>query len=223
MVVRTPAQPSPTELSALDAPEVAELYDRCTAYFILQDGMAPTFADADELFTDVPPGKDARDQTVLGWRDDKGLYAISAILSDYPRDGIWYLGFMIVDAERRGSGLGRVIYGVTEAWAAARGATEIRLAVLEANEAGERFWRSLGFAEVRRVGPDGFKIKSHRRIELSRHLNGSFVGGRSHSCRSAVHQVATFSRYDHDRRVHKRIVRFKARKRTDGKPPISNI
>src|SRR3546814_10804994 len=95
-----------------------------------------------------------------------GLYAIAAILRDYPRDGTWYLGFMIVDAAQRGRGVGRSIYSTVESWVAARGATEIRLAVLEANEAAERFWRSLGFIEYRRVGPDTFKMRSHRRIEL---------------------------------------------------------
>src|SRR3546814_1483156 len=62
---------------------------------------------------------------------------------------------------------GRSIYSTVESWAAARGATEIRLAVLEANEAAERFWRSLGFIEYRRVGPDTFKMRRHRRIERS--------------------------------------------------------
>src|SRR3546814_5268194 len=80
---------------------------------------------------------------------------------------------MIVDAAQRGRGVGRSIYSTVESWAAARGATEIRLAVLEANEAAERFWRSLGFIEYRRVGPDTFKMRSHRRIELSRRLSGA--------------------------------------------------
>src|SRR3546814_1757910 len=75
---------------------------------------------------------------------------------------------MIVDAAQRGRGVGRPIYSTVESWAAARGATELRLAVLEANDAAERFWRSLGFIEYRRVGPDTFKMRSHRRIELSR-------------------------------------------------------
>src|SRR3546814_998315 len=66
---------------------------------------------------------------------------------------------MIVDAAQRGRGVGRSIYSTVESWAAARGATEIRLAVLEANEAAERFWRSLGFIEYRRVGPDTFKMR----------------------------------------------------------------
>ncbi|UAK23114.1 GNAT family N-acetyltransferase [Sphingomonas nostoxanthinifaciens] len=174
MALHTPSHPLPTKLAKADAIEVAALYDRCADYFLLQDGLAPTLADADELFIGLPSEKEARDQTVLGWRGDDGLHAVAAILRDYPRDGTWYLGLMIVEPAHRGLGLGRAIYGEIEDWAAKRGATEIRLAVLEANEAGERFWRSLGFGEVRRVGPDAFKIKSHRRIELSRHLAGSF-------------------------------------------------
>ncbi|HEX8486122.1 GNAT family N-acetyltransferase [Sphingomonas sp.] len=177
MARRTPSLFSPTELSEADTPEVASLYARCADYFLLQDGVVPTPADAHELFTEVPPEKDAHDQTVLGWRGGDGLYAIAAILRDYPRDGTWYIGFMIVDATQRDQGIGRSIYAVIEDWAAARGASEIRLAVLEANEAGERFWRSLGFGECRRVGPDMFKMRSHRRIELSRHVNRSYVVG----------------------------------------------
>ena len=173
MVPRMPSSPLPTELSEADCPEVAGLYARCADYFLLQDGVVPTLADAHELFTEVPPEKDAHDQTVFGWRSGDGLYAIAAILRDYPCDGTWYIGFMIVDATQRGRGLGRSIYAAIEDWAAARGARELRLAVLEANEAGERFWRSLGFGEFRRVGPDTFKMRSHCRIELSRHINGS--------------------------------------------------
>src|SRR3546814_19515861 len=88
---------------------------------------------------------------------------------------------MIVDAAKRGRGVGRSMYSTVESWAAARGATEIRLAVLEANEAAERFWRSLGFIEYRRDGPDTFKMRSHRRIELSRRLSGSTVEGSNKS------------------------------------------
>jgi GNAT superfamily N-acetyltransferase len=163
-----PAHGPPIALSEADAGHVAALYDRCTDYFLLQDGVAPTLADAHDLFIDVPPEKERHDQVILGWRDVGDLIAVAAILRDYPQNGTWYLGFMIVDAAWRGRGLGRAIYAAVEAWAAARGAVEIRLAVLEANEAGERFWRSLGFRERRRVGPDLFKRRSHRRIELSR-------------------------------------------------------
>lgn len=178
MVLQTPLRPLPIELSEADAPEVASLYRRCADYFMLQDGVAPTLSDAHQLFTDVPPEKDPRDQTVLGWRCEQ-LGAVAAILRGYPADGTWYLGFMMVDSGLRGRGLGRAVYSAIEKWAAARGAAEIRLAVLEANLAGERFWRSLGFGEVRWVGPDRFKLRRHRRIELSRNIDGGFVAQES--------------------------------------------
>jgi GNAT superfamily N-acetyltransferase len=179
MVRQTPPCPSPIELSEAHAPEVASLYGRCADYFMLQDGVAPTLADAHALFTDVPPEKEVHDQIVLGWRCGEDLKAVASILPNYPCDGTWYLGFMIVDVDLRGRGLGRSIYAAIEQWAAQRGATEIRLAVLEANQAGACFWRSLGFREVRRVGPDRFKVRYHRRIELSRHIDGGLVGGES--------------------------------------------
>jgi ribosomal protein S18 acetylase RimI-like enzyme len=179
MALRPSPFPSPITLSEADAPRVASLYERCADYFLLQDGAAPSLADARELFTDVPPGKEPRDQIVLGWRRGGDLDAIAAILRNYPRDGIWYLGFMIVDPGLRGRDLGRSIYAAVEELAAAGGATEIRLAVLEANEAGERFWRSLGFSEVRRVGPDRFKLRKHWRVELSRHIDSGICGGES--------------------------------------------
>ena len=95
---------APIKLTQADAADVADLYNRCSDYFLLQDGAAPTLDDARELFSDVPPEKSAHNQAVLGWKGPGGLYAIAAILRDYPRDGTWYLGFMIVDAAQRGRG-----------------------------------------------------------------------------------------------------------------------
>ncbi|WP_294246133.1 GNAT family N-acetyltransferase [uncultured Sphingomonas sp.] len=162
------------ELTEADAPAVADLFVRCADYFLLQDGVMPEPADAVALFADVPPEKAADDQVVLGWRDDRGLYAVAAVLRDYPDDGIWYLGLLLVDGTRRRLGIGRSLYEAIEAWAAARGARHMRLAVLEANVAGECFWRALGFEEIRRVGPDKFKEKRHCRVELSRSTTRRF-------------------------------------------------
>ena len=166
----------PIELTQADVKDVARLYSRCADYFMLQDGTQPTLADAYALFTDVPPEKNVQDQIVLGWNGQDGLYALAAILRNYPYGESWYLGFMIVDAGRRGQGVGRSIYAEVEKWAAVRGAKEIRLAVLEANEAAVRFWYSVGFSEVRRVGPDIFKLLRHYRIEMSRDVSSSIAG-----------------------------------------------
>ncbi len=55
-----------------------------------------------------------------------------------------------------------------------RGAQEMRLAVLESNVAAERFWRMLGFEEIRRLGPDQFKEMRHCRVELGRSITRRF-------------------------------------------------
>ncbi|RZF63233.1 GNAT family N-acetyltransferase [Sphingomonas populi] len=156
----------PLILTEHDVGEVADLYARCADYFMLQDGEPATLADALDLFRDVPDEKSSADQTIMGWRGESGLIAVAAVLRDYPSDGVWYLGFMVVDPAVRGQGIGRSIYASIEQWVAAHGAQQIRLAVLEANEAAERFWRSLGYRELRRVGPDTFKLRHHRRVEL---------------------------------------------------------
>ena len=56
---------APIKLTQADAADVADLYNRCSDYFLLQDGAAPTLDDARELFSDVPPEKSAHNQAVL--------------------------------------------------------------------------------------------------------------------------------------------------------------
>src|SRR3546814_3648603 len=40
---------APIKLTQVDAADVADLYNRCSDYFLLQDGAAPTLDDAREL------------------------------------------------------------------------------------------------------------------------------------------------------------------------------
>ena len=115
----------PSILTVHDAGDVADLYARCIDYFMLQDGEPATLADAIDLFRDVPEEKSSADQTIMGWRNENGLIAVSAILRDYPSDRVWYLGFMIVESAARGQGIGRSIYDAIEQWAVARGAEEM--------------------------------------------------------------------------------------------------
>ncbi|MDE1150070.1 MAG: GNAT family N-acetyltransferase [Azospirillaceae bacterium] len=165
-------------LSPDDVPAIADLYARCRDYFLLEGGAPPTVDDAHVLFTDIPESKQAVDQAVFGWGQGGRLDAVAAVLSDYPVVGEWYLGVLLVDPARRGQGVGRTIYGMVEAWAVARGARHMRVAVLEANTAAHGFWRSLGFADLRTVAAERFGRKWHRRVELRRDLVGYASGTR---------------------------------------------
>ncbi|SFS05801.1 GNAT family N-acetyltransferase [Sphingomonas jatrophae] len=162
--------PTVVALTQADAAAVAKLFGRCARYFLLQDGEPAGMADAHAVFTDVPPGHDAREKMVLGCWAGCDLLGVAEILRDYPDTGVWYLGFLIVDEAARGRGVGCALYAAVEDRAARAGASEIRLAVLEDNTAGARFWCARGFAEIRRVGPDTFKRRRHRRIEFGRRI-----------------------------------------------------
>ena len=126
--LNAPDNSCPLILTGADAGDIADLYARCADYFMLQDGELATLADAVELFGDVPEERSAADQTILGRRDGSGLIAVAAILRDHPSDGVWYLGFMIVDPAARGQGIGRSLYASIEQWTVERGAREMRLA-----------------------------------------------------------------------------------------------
>jgi ribosomal protein S18 acetylase RimI-like enzyme len=157
-------------LSRADSPAIFDLYRRCGNFFVLQDGEPPVPADADELFTDVPPSKRPEDQHVFGCRRDGRLEALAALLVDYPAPGSWYLGLLIVDPLVRGQGLGRKMYASLEASASQRGARQILAGVLRENASALRFWRSLGFERLRVVGPRTFKGRTHLIDELARQL-----------------------------------------------------
>jgi GNAT superfamily N-acetyltransferase len=155
-------------LTEADAAAVFDLFVRCRDDFVRQDGVEATPNDAVGLFSDVPEGKSASDQTILGWRDSHELDAIAAILRDYPARHGWYLGLLLVDPSRRGLGTGRLLHDAVARWALASGARELRLSVLEENIAATGFWQALGYRERRRLDSDTFKLRRHRRIEMTR-------------------------------------------------------
>jgi ribosomal protein S18 acetylase RimI-like enzyme len=157
-------------LTRADSPAILNLYDRCSDYFLIQDGEPAAASDADELFDDVPPSKQAEDQHVLGYYGERRLDAVAALVTDYPGPGDWYLGLLLLDPHQRGRGLGRRLYADLERWSADRGAKRMLLAVLKENAQAQCFWRSLGFEHVRTVQPATLKQKSHVRYELARRL-----------------------------------------------------
>ncbi len=78
-----------------------------------------------------------------------GLVAIADALRNYPHDGIWWLGLLLVAPGSRGHGLGRRLYAAFESWATAQGATELRLCVQAQNTRAHEFWQRLGFVALR--------------------------------------------------------------------------
>ncbi len=132
-------------LSETDVPAIASLYGECADYWNLVAGRAAGVEESASLLTDRPPTLALSNKFVLGLRNGGRLVAIADALRDYPRDGIWWLGLLLVAPESRGRGLGRRLYAAFESWAAAQGARELRLCVQAQNTRAHEFWQEIGF------------------------------------------------------------------------------
>lgn len=157
-------------LTPADASAIHDLYRRCDDYFLLQDGRPASPSDAEILFTDVPSTMSADDQFVVGCWERSGLRALAAVLTGYPNPDDWYLGFLLLDPSVRSRGFGQGMYSVIERWASEHGARRLLVAVLMENEPALRFWKRLGFEELRMTGPTSYKTRRHLVAELARSL-----------------------------------------------------
>jgi GNAT superfamily N-acetyltransferase len=127
------------------------LCERCSAYFELHDGAPPGPSLGEEEVVALPEGKTLDDKFLFGIRSATGeLVGVLDLIRDFPAAGEWWLGLLMLDPKVRSAGLGARFYRAAEAWATERGAQRVLLGVLEQNPDAERFWRGLGFAELRR-------------------------------------------------------------------------
>lgn len=79
---------------------------------------------------------------------------------------------MLIPAQR-GQGLGSEFYQAFENWASAQGITQVSLCVIEANQPGLQFWKSLGFEIIRKTEPRRFGNKTHAVYVMSRAVESS--------------------------------------------------
>lgn len=134
-----------------DAALVQDLYERCSDYHELEEGMPTRPGAGEHLLTSLPPGKTTADKHVLGLHAPEGdLVGVLDLIQDLPGEREWCLGLLMIDPTARAAGLGTRIFHALERAVAAAGGTAIYIGVLEHNARAERFWRRLGFAELRR-------------------------------------------------------------------------
>lgn len=76
------------------------------------------------------------------------LAAVMDLVLDYPRCGVAYVGFFMVDVSFQGRGVGTEIIGEVARYLKECGFHRIRLAVDEGNPQSEAFWMKNGFAKT---------------------------------------------------------------------------
>jgi GNAT superfamily N-acetyltransferase len=154
------------DLSALQ-----DLLVACTDYSILVDGSPADKHAAASLLESLPDGKSIEQKKLIGvFQQTGGLVGILDAIQDYPADGAWWVGLLLVDPSLRNQGLGRKIYYAFENWIYRQGCIGVCLGVVEENDQAFKFWISLGFEEYARQPARQFGNKTHTIINMAKHL-----------------------------------------------------
>lgn len=161
------------QLNAEDVEVFQRLYDRCTDFALLTNGVAFSPTSAREEFEIVPKGKTTQDVYIFGIFDAHDILSgVISSLRHYPDNQTWWVGLMILDPEHRSRGLGTNFYRGFEYWVSMQHVTQVSLCVIEANKLGLKFWQKMGFEISRKTPPRQYGIKTHELYVLSRNLNG---------------------------------------------------
>ncbi len=136
---------------ALDVPRLQAFFDANPEYHVTVSGAPAGPGEAREDFHAMPPAEwPCTRKWVLLFVDDGGaVVGMADILADLFARGIWHVGLLIVATGLHGSGAAQAMYAGLEGWMRASGARWSRLGVVECNLRGERFWRQVGYREVR--------------------------------------------------------------------------
>lgn len=136
--------------STEDAAALFSLFQQASAYSLLVEGKLPTLEDAHSGLAELPPGKDLNDKFFGGYWQDSALVGCADIIRGYPDASIAYLGLLLFAEEQQGKGLGVLALAHIAALARSWGCTALRLAVIDKNTRGLRFWQREGFQELYR-------------------------------------------------------------------------
>ena len=143
-------------LDPSEAPLIATLYRAAPDYWLLAEGAVDPDRQADEFFTDAPPGCDPAQSHHLGLFLNTRLSGVAELSYGFPEPAAAYLGLMLLAPWAQGAGHGRAFLAHVETLARSRKATSLYLAVLEANPRGRAFWMREGFTAtgLSRTDPD---------------------------------------------------------------------
>ncbi|WP_375760677.1 GNAT family N-acetyltransferase [Corallococcus exercitus] len=147
------------------------LLERCEDYYQLAEGRPALPDQARNLLNERPPGLAPGQGHLFALRDAQGgLVGVLEALRDYPARGEWYIGLLLLAPEARGQGRGEAVLRAYEAHVRANGGRLIRVAVLEHNPAGRRFWERMGFQPEQWVGPIQQGLRQHQVLKMTRAL-----------------------------------------------------
>jgi RimJ/RimL family protein N-acetyltransferase len=139
----------PVDMAALQA-----VIEGAPVYAQLVTGASPGAADAQSVYTMLPPGKGYDDKFVLGIEADGAMVGCIDCIRGYPDASTAYVGLLLIAEKHRRRGLGRAACRALEACVSRwDGITRVRLGVLRTNEDARRFWLAQGFRATGETKP----------------------------------------------------------------------
>lgn len=151
---------------------IETLNRKCSDYYLLHDGVLPSKKEALEIFNSLPPGKNYEDKFTLGiYKFTNELVGITDIVKDFPDEGEWMLGLLLIEPKERGNGLGKLIHEALVQWAITLESKSFRIGVIEDNFKGKKFWSDLGYMKLKEatvVKPEKTHLVNVMTYQISR-------------------------------------------------------
>lgn len=139
-----------------DAEILFALFERAPGYSLLVEGKLPTLDDAKDELLALPPGKQFQDKCYGGYWKDGVLIGCMDLVRGYPEPDIAYLGLLLFADTHQGQGYGILALSHIRNLARSWSCTKLRLAVIDKNVRGLRFWHREGFVELYRKATTEF-------------------------------------------------------------------
>lgn len=133
-------------LTPEDLRDLQGLFERASDYFEIATGRPPAKDEAPRAFVGGPPTKAVTDKRTIGvFTRENALVGVLDAITDWPAEGVWTMGLLLLDPVARRGGLGRATLAAYEAWAASLGARAFRTAVVAHHEPGLHFLEKAGY------------------------------------------------------------------------------
>ncbi|HSQ87203.1 GNAT family N-acetyltransferase [Romboutsia sp.] len=129
--------------------EIKYLYDLCSDYHMMCSGRNATDEDVVRIFK-YDDKKALEDSLTLGvYNKCDLLIGMVDIFKNYPDNGTWMIGLLLLSPNERNKKLGKIIHEEIKKYALIQGVDTFRIGVVEQNTKGIKFWKSLGYQLVK--------------------------------------------------------------------------
>ena len=120
----------------------------------------PTRESLTEVITMLPDGTSPGSKYFVGFYNaDDVLVAVMDLITGYPEDDDAFVGWLMVDGEMQGRGIGSGIFADVRAAMKAAGYDFMALAVIKGNEEAMKFWKEQGFrVDKETVSTEGYDV-----------------------------------------------------------------